>query len=280
MQHITGEDDRTLRSGSSWRRGFALAVLVLLTPLAKADEFKVVIEPGYTPESVAQIYQPLLDYLGSETGHRFVLSTPRNYQFHWRDLRQNAATDFVFEEAHFTDYRAQRFGFRPLARLAERTSYSLVALPQIAELGTEGLVGKRLITMTSPSLGYALLSEMFSNPLAQPDIRSEAASWRDGVEMVFGDEADAAMVPRFIADLYPNLQVVARSREFPGMAFSASPKVTTDIADGVRDALLRLHENPDAYQVLVEIGSRRFEATSAADYRGSDDMLKGFFGFQ
>jgi hypothetical protein len=229
---------------------------------------------------VAQIYQPLLDYLGRETGHRFVLSAPRNYQFHWRDLRQNAATDFVFEEAHFTDYRIQRFNFRPLARLAERTSYSLVALPQTAELGTEGLVGKRLITMTSPSLGYALLSEMFINPLAQPDIRSEAASWRDGVEMVFGDEADAAMVPRFIADLYPNLQVISRSRDFPGMAFSASPKVPETIANAVRDALLKLHENPDAYQALVEIGSSRFEPASAADYRGSDEMLKGFFGFQ
>lgn len=280
MQHITGEDGRTLRSGSSWRRGFALAVLVLLTPLAKADEFKVVIEPGYTPESVAQIYQPLLDYLGSETGHRFVLSTPRNYQFHWRDLRQNAATDFVFEEAHFTDYRAQRFGFRPLARLAERTSYSLVALPQIAELGTEGMVGKRLITMTSPSLGYALLSEMFINPLAQPDIRSEAASWRDGVEMVFGDEADAAMVPRFIADLYPNLQVISRSRDFPGMAFSASPKVSQEVVDAVRNVLLNLHNNPEAHQVLVEIGSSRFEPASAEEYEGSQNILSGFFGYK
>jgi ABC-type phosphate/phosphonate transport system substrate-binding protein len=280
MQHTTGEDGRTLRSGFNWHRGLALAALVLLAPLARADEFKVVIEPGYTPESVAQIYQPLLDYLGSETGHRFVLSTPRNYQFHWRDLRQNAAADFVFEEAHFTDYRTQRFNFQPLARLAERTSYSLVALPQTAELGIDGLVGKRLISMTSPSLGYALLSDMFTNPLAQPDIRSEAASWRDGVEMVFGDEADAAMVPHFIADMYPNLQVISRSRDFPGMAFSASPKVPPEVVNAVREVLLDLHNNPEAHQVLVEIGSSRFEPASAEDYRGSQDILRGFFGFK
>jgi hypothetical protein len=247
---------------------------------ATAADYKVTLEPSYPPERSAQVYQPLLDYLSKETGHRFTAVTPRNYQFHWRDMRQNAETDFVLEEAHFTDYRAQRFSFRPLARLAERTSYSLVAMPELAEQGMDALIGKRLITMTSPSLGYALLSEMFTNPLSQPDIRSEAASWRDGVEMIFGDEADAAMVPRFIAQMYPNLMEMATTREFPGMAFSASPKVPEDVANAVREALLKLHENPDAHQVLVEIGSRRFEPASADQYRGSEQMLQGFFGYR
>lgn len=257
--------------------GWMLAALALP---AFGAEFKVALEPAYTPESNQQIYQPLLDYLGRETGHTFVAVTARNYNFHWRDMRQAASVDFAFEEAHFTDYRAQRQGFRPLARLAERTAYALVALPELAEGGMDALVGRRLVSMTSPSLGYALLFEMFTNPIAQPDIRSEAASWRDGVEMIFGGEADAAMVPRFIADLYPNLQVMRTTRDFPGMAFSAAPGVPEDVASAVRDALLKLHENPEAYQVLVEIGSTRFEPASAADYRGNQEMLKGFFGYQ
>jgi hypothetical protein len=251
-----------------------------LLSTAFAADYRVTLEPSYTQERSAQVYQPLLDYLGRETGHRFLPVTPRNYQFHWRDMRQNAETDFVLEEAHFTDYRAQRFNFRPLARLVEPTSYSLVAMPELAEQGMDALIGKRLITMTSPSLGYALLSEMFTNPLSQPDIRSEAASWRDGVEMIFGDEADAAMVPRFIAQLYPNLMEMATTREFPGMAFSASPNVPEDVANAVRDALLKLHETPEGQEVLVEIGSRSFEPASADQYRGSEQMLRGFFGYR
>ena len=119
-----------------------------------------------------------------------------------------------------------------------------------------------------------------SNPIAQPDIRSEAASWRDGVEMIFSDEADAAMVPRFLAAQYPNLMVMATTREFPGTAFSASPKVPDDVAAAVSEALLKLHENPEAYQVLVEIGSTRFEPAASIDYRGFEDILRGFFGYQ
>jgi hypothetical protein len=247
---------------------------------AWADEYKVTIEPSYPPDRSKQIYQPLLDYLAAETGHTFVAVTPRNYNFHWRDLRQGVETDFAFEEAHFIDYRGQRQGFRPLARLVERTAYSLVALPDIAEAGMSELIGKRIISMTSPSLGYALLSEMFTNPISQPDIRSEAASWRDGLEMIFNDEADAAMVPRFLAAQYPNLVAMSTTREFPGAAFSASPKVPEDVADAVREALLKLHENPEAHQVLVEIGSTRFEPAASIDYRGFGDVLSGFFGYQ
>ncbi len=281
MSIETGGEGRAERAASAWAAwAIALLLLSIAGAPARAAEYKVVLEPAYAPESNLQIYQPLLDYLSAETGHRFVAVSARNYNFHWRDIRQSAATDFAFEEAHFTDYRAQRQGFRPLARLAERTSYALIALPELADGGMNALVGKRLISMTSPSLGYALLFEMFTNPIAQPDIRSEAASWRDGVEMIFGGEADAAMVPRFIAELYPNLQVMMTSRDFPGMAFSAAPGIPEDVVAAVREALLKLHENPEAYQVLVEIGSTRFEPARAEDYLGSQDVLKGFFGYQ
>lgn len=278
MSSSTGDSRRSRFAG------IALCVLGLILgsgiAAAQAPVYRVTFEPAYLPENSARIYGPLLRYLQAETGHRFTAVTPRNFQFHWRDLRQNAVTDFVFEEAHFADYRIQRFGFRPLARLAEPSSYSIIALPEVAEDGLDGLVAKRLITMTAPSLGYALLTELFLNPLSQPDIRSEAASWRDGVEMIFADEADAAIVPRYIADLYPNLQEVTRSREFPGTAFMVAPQVPDEVATAVRDALLRLHENPDASVVLQEIGSTRFEPASATEYRGAEQMLRGFFGYQ
>ena len=98
--------------------------------------------------------------------------------------------------------------------------------------------------------------------------------------MIFADETEAAIVPRYIADLYPNLQEMTRSREFPGAAFLVAPQVPEEVANAVRDALLRLHENPDASTVLQEIGSRRFEPASATEYAGSEQMLREFFGYQ
>lgn len=259
--------------------GLLTALMLFALPLQAAN-YTLTVEPTYTPERAAEVYQPLLDYLQQTTGHQFTLIAPRNHHFFWRDLRQNIATDFVFEEAQFVDYRVQRFQFVPIARTVEDSRYSLIALPEVAEQGLDGLIGRRVICMPSPSLGFAMLADLFTNPVAQPDIRSEAASWRDGVEMIFGDEADAAMVPRYIADLYPNLVEVAQSRTLPGPAVRASAGVPEADRDAVRDALLKLHESSAASQVLAELGVSGFKATNAAEYAGDEAILKGFFGYQ
>jgi len=259
--------------------GLLTALMLFALPLQAAN-YTLTVEPTYTPERAAEVYQPLLDYLQQTTGHQFTLIAPRNHHFFWRDLRQNIATDFVFEEAQFVDYRVQRFQFVPIARTVEDSRYSLIALPEVAEQGLDGLIGRRVICMPSPSLGFAMLADLFTNPVAQPDIRSEAASWRDGVEMIFGDEADAAMVPRYIADLYPNLVEVAQSRTLPGPAVSASAGVPEADRDAARDALLKLHESSAASQVLAELGVSGFKATNAAEYAGDEAILKGFFGYQ
>jgi ABC-type phosphate/phosphonate transport system substrate-binding protein len=263
-------------------RSRACTVLLLCAAVwqtASAADFKIGIEPSYPREQAQEIYKPLLQYLGKTTGHNFILVVPRNYHFLWRDLRQNAPLDFAFEEAHFVDYRAKRHGFEPLVRTIEPTNYTLLAQPDLAENGLNGLVGRRIACMPSPSLGFALVAEMFKNPVAQPDIRSEAASWRDGVEMVFAGEADAAMVQTYIADAYPNLVAVNKTRDFPGRAVSAAASVDPAVKQAVKDALLKLHEDPDQLNTLNELGTAQFQETSAAEYAGAEQMLSGFFGY-
>jgi hypothetical protein len=262
------------------RFGVAMIAGLCLAPMAWAAEYKLGIEPAYPPDQALEIYKPLLDYLKKSTGHTFKLVVPRNYHFLWRDMKRNEPLDFTFEEAHFVDFRIQRFGFTPLVRTAEPTAYALLAQAELAEKGINGLVGQRIACMPSPSLGFALVAEMFKNPVAQPDIRSEAASWKDGVEMVFAGEADAAMVQTYISDQYPNLVVVQRTRDFPGRALTASPGVPEDVRKAVTDAMLKLHEDQSVYEVLVELGASKFEPATVAEYAGSEQMLKGFFGYE
>lgn len=261
------------------RAAVVLIAFAALGPQAHAAEFKLGIEPSYPAGQAEEIYRPLLEYLNKSTGHTFTLVVPRNYHFLWRDLRQNAQVDFTFEEAHFVDYRVKRHGFEPLARTVEPTNYTLLAQPELAENGLNGLVGRRIACMPSPSLGFALVAEMFKNPVAQPDIRSEAASWRDGVEMVFAGEAEAAMVQTYIADMYPNLVAVSKTRDFPGRAMSAAASVDPAVKQAVKDALLRLHEDETLYEVLVELGASKFEPATKEEYAGAELMLSGFFGY-
>lgn len=261
-------------------RALLVAAALLVGSRAEADNFTFLVEPSYPVDQAEEVYKPLIDYLNRTTGHSFKLVVPRNYHFHWRDLRQNAAVDFTYEEAHFIDYRAKRFGFEPLVKKSTPSVYVVLADEQYAANGLAGLVGRRIVSMPSPSLGFAMLAEMYTNPVSQPDFRSEASSWRDGVEMVFSGDAEAAMVPDFIASQYPNLVELRKSRAFPGTAVSAGPNVSAEVKQAVRDAMLALHEDPDAYNTLSELGAVQYEAAKASDFNGYDKMLSGFFGYK
>lgn len=260
-------------------RGLLATLIFAVAIPAQAADYVITVEPNYPPSQAQEVYKPLLDYLNKATGHRFTLKVGANYHVHWRDLRTSAPTDFAFEEAHFTDFRIDRQGFTPLVKVAEPTRYSLLASEEAAKGGVKGLIGYRIVSMPAPSMGYLLLSEQFPNPLAQPEIQSVAANWRDGVEMVFAGETEGAMVPSYIAQTYPNMTVVNESREFPGRALSASGKVPADVRRSVTEAMLKLHENPALNEVLVELGASQFVPATAAEYAGNERLLRGVFGY-
>lgn len=262
------------------RKGLAALIVSLLATPAMAADYTLAVEPNYPPAQAAEVYKPLLDYLSRSTGHKFTLKASTNYHVYWRDLRSGAKTDFAFEEAHFTDFRIDRLGFKPLVRVAETTRYSLVADAAIAEKGIAGLIGYRVVSMPAPSMGYLLLGELYKNPIAQPEIMSVATTWRDGIDMAFNQETEAAMVPNYIASLYPNLVVVSESREFPGRALSAGGTVPADVRKAVTDAMLKLHQDDSLYEVLVELGASQFVVATAAEFSGSERLLSGVFGYK
>jgi ABC-type phosphate/phosphonate transport system substrate-binding protein len=259
------------------------AVLLLASlsvfPAFSAD-FRIAVEPTYTPDKQIEVYKPLIEYLNANSGHHFTLVTSRNFQFFWRDIRQSVPVDFMFAEAHFTDYQARRAGFEPLVKTAENSSYSVLANEEVAQRGINSLIGYSVVTMPSPSLGFALLAEIFPDPIRQPNVQSSGKSWRDGVEMVFAEETDAAIVPTWLQREYPNLVSMTTTREFPGAAISAGPKVDLAVRQAVRDTLLKLHEDENAYAVLSELGISQFIPASAAEYYGYDRLLKSFFGYK
>ena len=104
--------NRVLRKGMQ----VALAALfgISATQGASVAEYKLLVEPSYNVQRAVEVYQPLAAYLSKATGHKITLVTSRNYHFFWRDVRQNAPIDFMFAEAHFTDFRAKRFQFAPI----------------------------------------------------------------------------------------------------------------------------------------------------------------------
>jgi ABC-type phosphate/phosphonate transport system substrate-binding protein len=267
-----------------WGRGLVACAAVVVCCFfhnnAYAAEYTFRIEPADPPDRVQEIYQPLMDYLKKATGADFKVEPSKNYHNYWRDLLAGAKTDFAFDEAHLTDYRIQHAHFEPLVRTAEGTSYTLVSNIDIGKKGVNGLVGHKIVTMSAPSLGYAILLEFYPNPVLQPDISSTATSWRDATDRVFGGEGDAAMIPTALKDQFPNLTPVKTSREFPGQCLSASPDVPADVKAKVKDALLKLDPDSDAAKLLFELGVTKFVPATAAEYAGAQQTLKNFIGYK
>lgn len=258
----------------------ALITGILFSQVSAAATYTLSVEPSYTPERAVEVYRPLLSYLKKVTGHDFVLKTTKNYHSYWSDLRGDKLGDFVFDDAHFTDYRSERYGYVPLVKTLASASYKLVSQNDVPDNDPQQLVGKSIMSMPAPSMGFAFLIELFPNPMQQPDIRSTASSWLDCIEQVFSGDAEAAMVPSYIADLYPNLLVVSSSREMPGAAVSASSKVPADVQAAVLEALLAIHEDEDAFAATSELGITQFVPASASDFVGSEQILRGFFGYK
>lgn len=254
-------------------------LLLGFSAFASAAEYNFAVEPTYTPERAREVYEPLMNYLNRTTGHTFKLVTARNYAFYWNDVRKRKDLHFVFDEAHFTDFRAQRFNYEPIVKSSIPSGYTLLSQDDVEDGNVQAFVARSLVTMPAPNLGFALLLEFFPNPMQQPDLRSLATSWRDTVEIVFAGEADAAMVPTWLSDQYPNLVPVVKTREFPGPAVSAAPDVPADVKEKVREAMLVLHDDPEFYEVLNELGTPQFIEASASEYRGSEQMLKNFYGY-
>ena len=93
-------------------------------------------------------------------------------------------------------------------------------------------------------------------------------------------EADAAMIPTWLKDQYPNLTPVKTSRDFPGQCITASPDVPADLREKVKDALLKLDTDTDAAKLLFELGVTKFVPASAKEYAGDEQSLKSFIGYQ
>jgi hypothetical protein len=268
------------RGGPFQAIAFGLALGAMsATGKATAADFNFAVEPTYSPERAREVYEPLINYLNTATGHTFNLVVARNYAFYWNDVRNRKDLHFVFDEAHFTDFRIQRFSYEPLVKSAVASSYSLLTQDDVGEGNVQAFVARSLVTMPAPNLGFALLLEYFPNPMQQPDLRSLASSWNDTVESVFAGEADAALVPTWLRDQYPNLIPIITTREFPGSAISASAEVPAEVKAAVKEALLKLHEDPALFEVLNELGIPQFVETSVADYKGSEQMLKNFYGY-
>jgi len=187
--------------------------------------------------------------------------------------------DLVLDAAHFTDYRIKTQGYTVLAKLPDTVSFSIVTGEDSFILDPEELIGLRLSTMHSPSLGSLRLETLFPNPMRIPHYIWEPNT-TTAVENIFSGKTDAAIIPTRLAATYDNLNIVLTTEPVPHMGLSASPDVPAELAEKIRLALLNAGTTSDGRKMLALLKTDKFEAADNTTYDGYADLLKEVFGYQ
>lgn len=245
-----------------------------------AAEYTLAIQPILPQNELKKRFQPLASYLSHETGHTITITTQRNFLFYWTKMRKGKkGFDLVLDAAHFTDYRIKAQGYTVLAKLPDTVSFSIVTSEDNFVLDEEELIGMRVATMPSPSLGALRLEELFPNPVRKPFYIWERNT-TVAVEKILSGKIDAAIIPTRLASTYNNLNIVLTTEPVPHMGLSASPDVPAEVTEKIRQALLTADSNENGKQMLSRLKINNFEPASSETYDGYSDLLKEVFGYK
>lgn len=244
-----------------------------------AGALNLAVEPLYPPERSRQVHEPLINYLREATGLDIQLVTPENFHRYWSQIQTRDDFDLVYDAPHITDFLIQRRDYSPLAKAVNPTQFTLVGGYSLQEPSLDAVLGRSVVTMSAPSMGYMLLMKIFPNPLRQPNITSSAQSWEDAVQIVFDEDADAAMLPSWMAQRYPQLTPIRTTDTYPGKTILASPNVSAEDRQAVKQALLDMAESDYASDISFELNVDGFEEAQPENFRGHMNLLDNLYGF-
>lgn len=258
------------------------AAILFLPSLAHTDDapLVVLIQPLPGEERIAATYEPLARYLETLTGRRCTIQIPPTFPAYWDVLRRNNY-DMAFDGPHFTDYRAQKFGFTVLAKIPDTASYSLVMRDAARVLDPAQLVGRRIASLGLLSMGAPRLSAMFPNPVRQPvlvDVRTAG----EAVDMLLDKRVEAAFLPTAVLGerlRRGDITVILTTEPGARLMFSTSARMPPQMRDKIRDGLLGATETDAGRAMLEALGLPRFEAATPESFVNQRSVLKTYWGY-
>jgi phosphonate transport system substrate-binding protein len=259
---------------------FIIASLIfgsLISSNSFAKQYNFIVQPVHSPEKMKQIYQPLVNYLNKETGHTFNVVTSTSFISYWAKMKKGQF-DLILDAAHFTDYRIKRMNYSVLAKIPNTESFSIITNAKEHITDYKKLIGKKLITLPSPSLSSMRLAQMFPNPARQPNI-SSTNSTEVAIKSVQQGTYFAALVPTSMLSKIKDINTVNTTIATPHMAISASPKITKELQNKIRVALIKASTTTSGKAMLSAINIPSFKATNAKTYQGYEKLLASVWDY-
>ena len=265
-------------------KAVALLLLWLMSGAVRAEVNELVL--GVAPlldeaETRAQ-FQPLCNYLANITRLPCRVGTTPNFLSYWESIRQGKDYNLFLDEAHFTDYRAQKMNYTVLVKIPDTVTYSLI-VPRTAKLSDPArLAGRRIATLGIPSMGAAQLNSLFPKATKQPII-VEVDNAAEGFALLRAAKVAAAILPTPLVREEivrgASLRVLLSTVPLPHMAVSAAPGIGAELRRSLRQALLNANQNDAGRAMLAHIGIERFDPANATVYKGQARILQEYWGY-
>jgi len=249
---------------------------------ADVSEIVLGVSPLLGESETQRQFAPLCAYLADATHLPCRVATRPNFLGYWETMRRGTDYNLILDDAHFTDYRAQKMNYTVLAKIPDNVTYSLVVLRRSGITNPLRLIGRRIATHGIPSMGAAQLNSLFPQPSKQP-IPVEVDNAGQALAQLGEGTVAAAILPTpLIREAMLKgleLKVLLSTVPIPHMGISAAPELGSGLQNAIREALLQAHKDPGGRKMLARIGIPRFDPASSTIYRGQARILQSYWGY-
>jgi len=243
-----------------------------------AQTFYLAVQPIFSKDKTITFYQPLASYLSQATGHEIKIFASANFVSYWEELRSNKKYDLALDAAHFTNYRVKNLNYTVLAKIADTVSYSLITNEEDTYFDAEELIGQRIATSASPSIGGVRLLSLYPNPTRQP-VFIGTNNFQDTLTKLKTKKVTAALIPTPFISGDSSVNTIMVTEPIPHMAISASSRVNKTIQDKIRKALLEANTSTEGKQLYQQLNLSGFEKANNLTYVGYERLLQDVWGY-
>lgn len=253
---------------------------------AIAEPFVFTSPPREVAKKGKEDFGPIAEFLTKTTGKEFVYEHPGNWLSYMKDM-QTGKYDLIFDGPHFVSWRVAKLNHAPLVRLPGGLDFVVITNKNSKKVEKlEDLAGRYVCGHAPPNLATMTMQAQFTNPNRQPQIRV-VRGFPNAYKGLLAGSCDGAVIPAKVynklnkEDPQKSTRILFHSKPLPNQAFSADPRITPELQNKIRQALL----SPEGVKATANlrtrfVGGKELLPTDRNEYQGFGYLLQEIWGFQ
>lgn len=228
--------------------------------------------PQFEANKLRDIWQPVINYLESETGYRFrIKGSPTIPDFESEFMQGDF--DFAYMNPYHIMLANRKKGYIPLVKDAGTTLYGVLVVTKDSSISQISELNGSTVAFPAPNaLGASLLmrqeiADKFNTRIIPTYVKTHDSVY---LNVLLGEAVAGAGVQKTLDQQRPEyksaLKIIHKTREFSPHPIAAHPGVPEEVRQAVKTALLKLGKTDEGRKVLARVPIMQIGETSMEDY--------------